>query len=60
MMVRKRFSYLFLFLVLIFCHNLCIIISKSSFFYVIYAKDGRKKTYLCDKTYFIPIDLIGT
>jgi hypothetical protein len=40
-------------LVLIFCYNLCIIIiSKSNFFYVIYAKDGRKKTYLCDKTSF--------
>jgi hypothetical protein len=53
-------------LVLIFCYNLCIIIffiiiiPKTSFFYVIYAKDGRKKTYLFDKTYFIPMNLIGT
>jgi hypothetical protein len=29
-----------------------IIIFKSNFFYVIYAKDGRKKTYLCDKISF--------
>jgi hypothetical protein len=37
-----------------FCYNLCIIIiiSQSSFLYIIYAKDGRKKTYLFDRSFF--------
>jgi hypothetical protein len=67
--MRKRFSFSSFVLVLIFVIIfvfiiiiiiIIIIISKSSFFYIIYAKDGRKKTYLFDRSFFIPMNFIGT
>jgi hypothetical protein len=66
MTMRKRFSFSSFVLVLIFVIIfvfiiiIIIIISKSSFFYIIYAKDGRKKTYLFDRSFFIPMNFIGT